>query len=256
MRPGAFVSFVGAGPGDPELITLKALRRLRAADVVIHDRLVATELLAEARADAEVIDAGKTPGRASTGQGEINWLLVDRARRCGHVVRLKGGDPGVFGRLAEEIDAVRAAGVNFEVVPGVSAALAAAGRTAVSLTERGRTSMVVLATGTDRDGGVPQLDWSVLAHADATLVFYMPVRGLEAITASLTMMGRDEREPALVVERACMVDERVIPGRLGDIAARARAAGVQSPALLLIGPTMASASVPVSLRRVLATAEA
>jgi uroporphyrin-III C-methyltransferase len=256
VRPGAFVSFVGAGPGDPELITLKALRRLRAADVIIHDRLVAAELLAEARADAEIIDAGKSPGRARAGQSQINWLLVDRARRSGHVVRLKGGDPGVFGRLAEEIDAVRAAGIDCEVIPGVSAALAAAARTAVSLTERGVTSMVVLATGTDRDGGVPDLDWPLLAHADATLVFYMPVRGLEAITALLTMMGRDAREPALVVERACMADERLVPGRLGDIAARARAAAVQPPALLLIGPTVASASVPPSVRRALETADA
>ena len=256
MKPGAFVSFVGAGPGDPELITLKALRRLRTADVIIHDRLVEVDLVAEARADAEIIDAGKSPGRARPGQSQINWLLVDRARRSGHVVRLKGGDPGVFGRLAEEIDAVRAAGINCEVVPGVSAALAAAARTTVSLTERGVTSMVVMATGTDRDGGVAHLDWSLLARADATLVFYMPVHGLEAITASLTMMGRDAREPALIVERACMAGERVVPGRLGDIAARARAADVQPPALLLIGPTLASASVPLNVRRALETAEA
>ena len=128
MSPRARVSFVGAGPGDAELVTLKALRRLREADVVIHDRLVPIELLHEARADAEIIDAGKAPGRHGLAQVEISWLLVDRARRRGRVVRLKGGDPAVFGRLAEEIDAVRSAGIPFEVVPGVTAATAAASR--------------------------------------------------------------------------------------------------------------------------------
>jgi uroporphyrin-III C-methyltransferase len=255
MRSVPFVSFVGAGPGDPELITLKALNRLREADVVIHDRLVPCELLAEAPRDAEIVDAGKAPGRAAAGQSQINWLLVDRARRRGHVVRLKGGDPGIFARLGEEIEAVRRAGINFEVVPGVSAALAAAGRTAVSLTERGRTSMVILATGTDHEGDVPALDWDLLARAEATLVFYMPVRGLESITAALTALGRDDREPALIVERAGMTQERVIPGRLGNIAALAREATVQSPALLMIGPTLAAASVPLSVRRAMALTE-
>jgi siroheme synthase len=133
VRSRPLVSFVGAGPGDPELVTLKALRRLREADVIVHDRLIPTGVLAEARAGAEIIDAGKAPGRHCMGQAEINWLLVDRARRRGHVVRLKGGDPTVFGRLAEEIDAVRAAGVEFEIVPGVTAATAAAARTGICL---------------------------------------------------------------------------------------------------------------------------
>ena len=255
MRTAPFVSFVGAGPGDPELVTLKALKRLRDADVIIHDRLIPRELLAQARPDAEIVEADKAPRRAAAGQSQINWLLVDRARRRGHVVRLKEGDPGVFGRLGEEIDAVRRAGINFEVVPGVSAALAAAGRTGVSLTERGQTSMVILATGTDHDGDVPALDWNFLAHADATLVFYMPLEGLESITAALTALGRDEREPALIVERAGMPEERVVPGRLGNIAALGREAAVQAPALLLIGPTLAAASVPLSVRRAVVLTE-
>ena len=253
MNGRPFVSFVGAGPGDPELVTLKALRRLREADVVIHDRLIPASLLAEAPADAEIIDAGKAPGRHCMGQAQINWLLVDRARRRGRVVRLKGGDPAIFGRLAEEIDAVRAGGVDFEVVPGVTAATAAAARGGISLTARGHASMLVLATGSDHAGrGVAALDWELLARAEATLVFYMPMQGLDSITTALTAMGRDHREPALVVERAGTPDERVVAGRLGDIAARCREACVGAPALLLVGPTVDTASVPLAVRHLTA----
>src|SRR5881296_1768952 len=230
----SLVSFVGAGPGDPELITLKGLRRLREAEVVLHDRLAPPELLDEIAPGTTIVDAGKAPGRHCLGQSQINWLLVDRARRRGRVVRLKGGDPAIFGRLAEEIDAVRAGGVDFEVVPGVTAATAAAARGGISLTARGHASMLVLATGSDHAGrGVAALDWELLARAEATLVFYMPMQGLDSITTALTAMGRDHREPALVVERAGTPDERVVAGRLGDIAARCREACVGAPALLL-----------------------
>ena len=242
-----FVSFVGAGPGDPELVTLKALRRLREADVVIHDRLVPRELLEETGPDTELIDAGKAPGRHCLGQAEINHLIVDRARRRGRVVRLKGGDPGIFARLAEEIEAVRAAGVRFEIVPGVSAALAAASRLGIALTERGRAPMLLLATGADRHGTLPALDWELLARSEGTLVFYMAVATLGSITASLTALGRDAREPAVVVERIGGPGERVVAGRLGDIAERARRAGVESPAVLLVGPTLATAAVPMGV---------
>ena len=242
-----FVSFVGAGPGDPELITLKALRRLRKADVVIHDRLIARELLEEAGPDAEVIDAGKAPGRHCLGQAEINDLLVDRARRRGRVVRLKGGDPGIFARLAEEIEAVRGAGIHFEIVPGVSAALAAASRVGVSLTERGHAPTLVFATGADRHGTLPALDWELLARSEGTLVFYMAVATLAPITANLTALGRDAREPAVVVERVGGPGERIVAGRLGDIAQRARGAGVEPPAVLLIGPTLVAAAAPAAV---------
>src|SRR3954470_17251242 len=153
MMNRARVSFVGAGPGDPDLITVKGLKRLREAEAVIHDRLIPAELLAEVPVGAEIIDVGKTPGRECAGQGSINWLIVEAARRHHRVVRLKGGDPGIFGRLAEEIEAVRAAGILFEIVPGVTAATAAAARAGISLTERGSASTVVLATGTDQNGG-------------------------------------------------------------------------------------------------------
>jgi uroporphyrin-III C-methyltransferase / precorrin-2 dehydrogenase / sirohydrochlorin ferrochelatase len=244
-----FVSFVGAGPGEAELVTLKAVRRLREAAVIVHDRLIPRELLDHARDDAEVIDAGKAPGRHGLAQPEINWLLVDRARRRGRVVRLKGGDPGVFARLAEEIQAVRSAGINVEIVPGVSAAMAAAARAGISLTERASASTVVFATGSDHHGALPALDWEMLARTEGTLVFYMAVGALEAITSTLTALGRDAREPALLVERCGFVDEQMVAGRLGDIAGRAHAAGVQAPALLLVGPTVAAASAPLAVTR-------
>src|SRR5436309_1463757 len=251
----SLVSFVGAGPGDPELITLKGLRRLREAEVVLHDRLAPPELLDEIAPGTTVVDVGKAPGRPCLGQGHINWLLVDWARRRGRVVRLKGGDPAIFGRLGEEIEAVRSAGIAFEVVPGVTAATAAAARAGISLTARGRASMLVLATGTDHTGRAPMaLDWDILARVEGTLVFYMPVGSLEAITASLTARGRDRREPAILIERVGMPDERVISGRLGGIADEARAAGLASPAVLVTGPTVASASVPLGVRRMLAGA--
>ncbi|OLB04641.1 MAG: uroporphyrinogen-III C-methyltransferase [Candidatus Rokuibacteriota bacterium] len=249
------VAFVGAGPGDPELITLKGLRRLREAEVVLHDRLVPPELLDEVAPGATVIDVGKAPDRRCRGQGEINWLLVDWARRRERVVRLKGGDPAIFGRLGEEIEAVRAAGIAFEVVPGVTAATAAAARAGISLTARGRASMLVVATGTDHAGGPPAaLDWDLLARAEGTLVFYMPLGSLEAITAGLTALGRDPREPTMLIERIGTPHERVLSGRLGDIAEAARAAGVRSPAVLVTGPTVASASVELGVRQILASA--
>ena len=247
--PRALVSFVGAGPGDPELITLKALRRLREADAVIHDRLIPLAVLDEVRSGAEIMDVGKAPGRPCAGQGHINWMIVDAARRHRRVVRLKGGDPGIFGRLAEEVDAVRAAGLAFEIVPGVTAATAAAARAGISLTERGSASTVILATGTSQNG---DLDWDFLAHVEGTLVFYMPVASLDAITSALTMLGRDAREPALIVEGAGTCDERVIAARLGEIADRAREAALRAPALFITGPTVAAASVPLAVRRVLA----
>jgi uroporphyrin-III C-methyltransferase len=244
-----FVSFVGAGPGEADLITLKAVRRLREAAVIIHDRLIPAEALEHARATAEVIDVGRAPGRDCIAQTEINWMLVDRARRRGRVVRLKCGDPGVFARLAEEIEAVRAASIGFEIVPGVSAAMAAAARAGISLTEPASASTVVFATGADHHGTLPELDWGMLARTEGTLVFYMAVGALDAITSTLTALGRDAREPALVVERCGFADEHMVAGRLGDIAERAHRAGVQPPALLVIGPTVASASAPPAVTR-------
>jgi uroporphyrin-III C-methyltransferase len=245
VTPPPFVSFVGAGPGDPELITVKGLRRLRAAAVVVCDRLVPRALLAEARDGARIIDAGKAPGTAGPGQAAINALLVESAQRHGAVVRLKGGDPSVFGRLAEEVAAVRAAAIPFEVIPGVTAAAAASARAGISLTARGRSSLVVLATGVDHGGNVPpELDWVALARLEGTLVFYMAVRTLATVTGHLIAHGRDAGEPAVVVERAGLDGERIVAGRLGTIADAVRAAEVTSPALLIAGPTAVPALLP------------
>jgi uroporphyrin-III C-methyltransferase len=230
------------------LITLKGLRLVREADVIVHDRLIPAKLLAEARAEARVVDVGKAPRRPCLGQGRINALLVEAARSHGHVVRLKGGDPALFGRLGEEIEEVRAAGIPFEVVPGVTSATAAAARAGVSLTGRGAASMVVFATGTERGGDLPRLDWDLLARVDGTLVFYMVIGVLDTIATMLTAFGREPRDPALVVQAVGTAAERVIAGRLGKIAGRARAVEVQSPAILVTGPTVDTASIPLAAR--------
>lgn len=256
-RPGALVSFVGAGPGDAELITLRGLRRIREAAVLIHDRLVPAALLEEAPSAAEIIDVGKAPGRHCLGQEDINRLIVDRARTCRRVVRLKGGDPAIFGRLAEEIKAVRLEGIPFEIVPGVTAATAAAALAGISLTERASSSTVILATGTDHTGRqTAALDWDLLARSDATLVFYMTVRGLDAITGTLMTLGRDPNEPAIIVERVGTRQERVVAGRLSDIAGTARAARIESPAVLITGPTVLRASVSLTARRAIVSVPA
>lgn len=255
QRPPALVSFVGAGPGDPELITVKGLHRLRQADVVIHDRLIPRTLLDETRPGAEIVDVGKAPGCHGMAQDDINALIVERARRGGRVVRLKGGDPAIFARLAEETAAVRAAGIPFEIVPGVTAAAAAAAGTGVSLTQRERTSMVLFATGACHgNGGVPPLDWDLLARLPGTLVFYMPVRSLASIVGRLTALGRDAREPAMLVERIGMEGERVLSSPLGDVAHAARRAGMSSPAILIVGAAVGGPSVPSEARNALALA--
>jgi len=249
-RGGGFVCFVGAGPGADDLITLRGLRRLRAADVVIHDRLVSRALLWHARHGAEVIDVGRDPGHHGRDQGQVNALIVERAHRGRRVVRLKGGDPTVFGRLAEEIRAVRAAGLRFEIVPGVTAATAAAALAGVSLTERGVASAVVLATGTEHCAqGIAALDWCSLARLEGTLILYMAVRHLEDIVSALRAFGRDPDEPAVIAERIGTADERVIAAPLYAIAEAAREADIASPAVLVIGPTVAPATSRASTPR-------
>jgi uroporphyrin-III C-methyltransferase len=249
----AFVSFVGAGPGDPELITLKGLRRLREAAVVVHDRLIPVELLGEVRADADVIDVGKEPGRHAFAQDAINRLIVERARARGRVVRLKGGDPAIFARLDEELEAVRTAGIAVEVVPGVTAATAGAAAAGCSLTARGGASLVVLATGTDRTGAeAAGLDWELLARIEGTLVFYMAARRLPAIVRTLTALGRDPGEPALVIEAAGTSAQRIVGADLGAIAEVAGRARIESPAIFISGPTAGLARA--SLGRLLGAA--
>ena len=246
----SIVSFVGAGPGDPELITLKGLRRLREAEVVLHDRLIPMSLLDEVSPGVTVIDVGKAPGRPCMGQGQINWLLVDWARRREHVVRLKGGTPRSLGASARRSKRSDRQGSPSRSSP--ASRRRRRRRPGSDLAHRARQRLDGrLATGTDQTGHRPSaLDWDVLARAEGTLVFYMSVGALDSITASLTSLGRDPREPAILVEQAGVAGERVIAARLGEIAAEARAADVKAPAVLITGPTVSTASVPLTVRRI------
>jgi uroporphyrin-III C-methyltransferase len=222
------VSLVGAGPGDPELITVRGLRLVRACEVLVVDRLVADELVAEARR-ADVVR------RDPLGQEEVNALLVHHGRRGRRVVRLKGGDPFVFGRGWEEVAALESAGVPWEVVPGVSNLVAAPGLAGIPLTHRGLSAEVTVVTGTSGDGA--ELDYDRLARTPGTLVVFMGLGRLPQIAAGLAAAGRAADEPAAVVSRASLPDQQVVTGTLATIAARA--AGLPSPALVVVGAVAA-----------------
>ena len=229
------VSLVGAGPGDPELLTLRAVQRLQAADVVVHDRLVGLRVLEHAAPGAECIDVGKTPGGGGPTQTEINALLVELGRQGRRVVRLKGGDPFVFGRGGEEALALSRAGVPFEIVPGISSALAAPAAAGIPVTHRGLSASLTVVNGHDAD----QHDWSALARSAGTLVFLMAVEHLEEIVDRLVSHGRPADEPAAVVQWATTPRQRTVSAPLRDIAAVARSEGLEPPAVLVVGPTVA-----------------
>jgi uroporphyrin-III C-methyltransferase / precorrin-2 dehydrogenase / sirohydrochlorin ferrochelatase len=239
------VSLVGAGPGDPELMTLRAVQRLQAAEVVVHDRLVAPAILDFAASSAERVDVGKTPGGGGASQARINALLVDLGRQGRRVVRLKGGDPFVFGRGGEEALALARAGVPFEIVPGVSSALAAPAAAGIPVTHRGLSPSVTIVNGHDAN----EHDWSALARSAGTLVFLMAVERLEDIADRLVSAGRSEAEPAAVVQWATTPRQRVVAASLADIAAEARSAGIEAPAVLVVGPTAALSSALTTPRR-------
>lgn len=232
------VHLVGAGPGDPELLTLKALRVLQDADVVVHDRLIPAAILDRARRDAERIHVGKRRGDHSVPQAEIADLLIAEARKGRRVVRLKGGDPFVFGRGGEELDAVRRAGVQVSVVPGVTAALGCAASAGIPLTLRDQAQAVTFVTAETRVGG-RAADWSALAAVNHTLVVYMGVAGAGEVQARLLSAGLEARTPVAVVERGALPDQRVLTGRLDGLADLVRREAVVSPALLIIGETAA-----------------
>lgn len=228
------VYLAGAGPGDPELLTRKAERVLREADVILHDRLVSPEILALAGPGPERIYAGKQCGNHHVPQGRTEELLIAYARQGKTVVRLKGGDPFIFGRGGEEQDALRAAGIPCEIVPGVTAALGCAAATGIPLTHRDHARSVLFLTGHDREGRSPD-DWAALTKTDRTLVVYMGLGPLADFCAGLRRHGLPDDWPVAVVAEGTTGKQRVVRGTLRDIAARADHAGLPSPALTLIG---------------------
>jgi uroporphyrinogen III methyltransferase/synthase len=234
---------VGAGPGDPGLLTARALTVIAAADTILFDRLVPAAALDVARPDAELVFVGKEGGGESIPQEQTEELLISRARAGKTVVRLKGGDPFVFGRGGEEALRLHEAGVAYEVVPGVSAGVAAPAYAGIPVTQRGLASAVALVAGHEDPGkDEPGLDWGALAAFPGTLVFYMGVRALPTITESLIACGRRPDEPAVVVERGTLPDQRTVAGTLASISDRALAEEVRAPSITVIGPVAALAA--------------
>jgi uroporphyrin-III C-methyltransferase/precorrin-2 dehydrogenase/sirohydrochlorin ferrochelatase len=233
-RAAGEVTLVGAGPGDPELLTLKALRALQDADVILHDRLVPAAILDMARRDAERICVGKAAGGHGSTQEEINELLIEHASQGRRVVRLKGGDPFMFGRGGEELEALSHAQISFSVIPGITAAAGCAAYAGIPLTHRNHAHSVTFITGhEDKDGREP--DWRALAQPGMTAVFYMGLARLGVIAAKLKEHGASDALPAAVIAQGTLPNQRVITGTLATIGALAARAGVESPALLVVG---------------------
>jgi uroporphyrinogen III methyltransferase/synthase len=229
------VYLVGAGPGDPDLVTLRAKRLIEEAEVLLFDRLLSSEILGWAPADAEKIDVGKLPGRHKLSQEEINALLVEKGIEGKRVVRLKGGDPFVFGRGGEEGLALAAAEIPFEVVPGVTSAISVPAGAGIPVTHRGVTTAFTVVTGHEEPGKDDNLDWEALAKVGGTLVVLMGVARLEENTSALLRGGRSPETPAALIERGWSPEERLVVGTLGDIVERAKEADVRSPAILVVG---------------------
>lgn len=229
------VHLVGAGPGDPGLLTLRAAELIATADVIFYDRLIPMEALERARPDALLVFVGKQSGGKTVAQEEINRRLVEHGRRHETVVRLKGGDPFVFGRGGEEAQALRDAGVAFEVVPGITAGIAAPAYAGIPVTNRELASAAAFVAGhTVRD-----LDWSALAAFPGTLVFYMGVAALPDIAERLRAAGRPADEPVAVVERGTLPGQRTVLATLTDVAERAAEEGIRPPAVTIVGPVAA-----------------
>ena len=241
-RPG-HVDLVGAGPGDPDLLTLKARKALDAADVVIHDRLVAPAILELARREAIIVDAGKEGFGPSTPQGDINAIMVEHGRNGAHVVRLKAGDPTVFGRLDEEIDALDAAGLAWTIVPGITAASAASASLGQSLTKRGRNGSVRFLTGHDMKGFADQ-DWQALSRPGAVAAIYMGKRAARWMQGRLLMHGAAPSTPVSVVVNASRPDQRVHAATLATLPEAL--ADVSGPAVLLHGLAPRAAEAALS----------
>jgi uroporphyrinogen III methyltransferase/synthase len=237
---GPTVFLVGAGPGDPGLLTLRAVELLGSADVVLYDRLIPRGALTHARPGAELVYVGKQGGGPQMPQAEIDRLLVEHGRAGKRVVRLKGGDPLVFGRGGEEALRLREAGIEFEIVPGITAGVAAPAYAGIPVTHRELASGVAFVTGHE-DPGKPEsaLDWAALARFPGTLVFYMGVRALPRIAERLQAEGRPPTEPVAVIERGTLPGQRTLLATLRDVAERADAERIRAPAVTLVGPVAA-----------------
>jgi uroporphyrin-III C-methyltransferase len=236
------VYLVGAGPGDPELLTVKAHALLKTADLVLHDDLVPPAIVARAGPHAISVNVGKRCGVKKITQAEINRMMIASAQRGLTVVRLKSGDPGIFGRLAEELDSLKAAGVPFEIVPGVTASLGAAAALGVSLTDRRVSSRIVIGSGHHADGreAIDETDWTSLAREDTTLVIYMPGRAFEKTARELLRAGLPADTPAVVVSRATTPEQCVFATKLADLASLK---DIEAPAILLIGRALEQAAM-------------
>ena len=232
-----FVSFVSSGPGDPELLTLKAARRLAEAEVVLFDDLSAGPILGHVPASAEMVAVGKRAGKPSPKQDHVSRLLVDHALTGQRVVRLKSGDSGIFGRLEEEITALREAGVPFEIIPGVPSACAAAAAAGIPLTRRLTARRVQFVTGADVTGGLPEgLNWAALADAEATTVVFMGKRTFPLLAAELVARGLPPDTPALLAESVGHPEQRLTRSTIAGLAAQLAEGKGSQPGLILYGP--------------------
>jgi uroporphyrin-III C-methyltransferase / precorrin-2 dehydrogenase / sirohydrochlorin ferrochelatase len=244
------VSLVGAGPGDPELLTLKAQRMLQEADVIIYDRLVSAGVLEMARRDAVRIPVGKTPFAPSPKQSEINAIIIEEAKKGLRVVRLKGGDPYVFGRGGEEQSALEAEGIAVDVVPGITAALGCAASLKIPLTQRGQNRSITLLTASS-ETGIADQDWQSLAKPGQVLAIYMGVHAAGAISAQLIDAGMKPSTPVTVIENGTRHDERVLHTTVGNLGDTVTTAGIQGPALIYVGLSKSKQSgdvVPFPIR--------
>lgn len=237
--PRGRATLVGAGPGSPDLLTLRAARAIGTADVVLFDALIDVTILDLAPASARRIDVGKRCGRHAMNQAAINALILRHALSGAHVVRLKGGDPFVFGRGGEELASLRAAGIPVEVVPGVTAACAAAASLQIPLTHRDVARSLHFVTGHGSDGLVPGHDWTALASGGGTICAYMASRTLPTVAARLISAGMAAGTPAVAVENASRPEERRVTGTLATLPALLDAAGVDGPTIVLIGAVVA-----------------